>query len=246
MNVLGYSERGIVNALFYEISHSPSSLALLQGLLALSHFPGLGWTPKKLTKATVLLEQSLSDFGDADAILLLDSDDEKTAVFIEAKVKSSQVTNWSLQKHFDAFTTGWNTEGQLSSSNLFTQLYHKARFVEAVCSGAPNALQEGLDFPRCSSKLRRKIGSNPVVRKALDEMTPYCGDVWYLAVVPDASSSVRTFFDGLPGSDWATTNLPNGTDRWGGLAWSDVARFCAPVLRHTLKVLEFNGEQIFK
>jgi hypothetical protein len=86
MRIIGYSERGAVNALLYEIAYAPNSAELLQRLLARARFP-LAGGPGPVETATVLMEQSLSDFGDADAILLLDGSGGKSAVFLEAKVK---------------------------------------------------------------------------------------------------------------------------------------------------------------
>ena len=90
MRVTGYSERGAVNALFYELAYSEESLHLLGQFLALAGFSVAEQLGADLTDAHVLIEQSLSDFGDADAILLLDAGASKAAVFLEAKVKSSQ------------------------------------------------------------------------------------------------------------------------------------------------------------
>src|SRR6266852_7673395 len=194
MRIMGYSERGAVNALFYEIVYSNRPTELLREFLALARFSRGESIGAGLTDARVLIEQSLSDFGDADAVLLLDSAKSKTAVFLEAKVKSSQAERWTLQGEFEDFEHGQHTERQLNSSNLFTQLYHRSRFVTGLRSGGVTALEAGLEFPRCSTKGVRKIGSNPVVLNAVRVIEPYCEQVWYLALVPDTTSNVGAFF----------------------------------------------------
>jgi hypothetical protein len=39
MKVIGYSERGVLNSLLYEIAYSAQPEELLAGLLATAHFP---------------------------------------------------------------------------------------------------------------------------------------------------------------------------------------------------------------
>ena len=96
MNVTGYSERGLINALFYEINYSGNSSELIRGLLSLISFPykNNGIDTEKILDVDILIEQSLSDFGDADAILLLNNIISKQAIFIEAKIASQK--HWSI------------------------------------------------------------------------------------------------------------------------------------------------------
>jgi hypothetical protein len=245
MRVTGYSERGAINALFYEIAYSNRPTELLQEFLALARFPTAESIGAGLIDARVLIEQSLSDFGDADAVLLLDAAKSKTAVFLEAKVKSSQAEKWTLQSEFREFEQGQHTERQLNSSNLFTQLYNKARFVAGLKSGGVAALEAGLEFPLCSTRAVRKIGSNPVVLKAAGVIEPYCQQVWYLALVPDTMSNVDIFF-----KQFAAAPPPSGfigwdALRWGGLSWEAVSKFCTSAgMTNTGEVLKFNAGQI--
>jgi len=104
MRVTGYSERGALNSLFYEFAYSNAPLQLLESFLRLAHFPGEP-IAMPLTDASVLIEQSLSDFGDADAILLLESGATKWVIFLEAKVKA-QARFWTLDEEFSNFGAG--------------------------------------------------------------------------------------------------------------------------------------------
>src|SRR2546422_7904209 len=132
MKVTGYSERGAVNGLFYELAYSSAPLERLERLLAVAHFAGGKRIGESLTGAQVFIEQSLSDFGDADAILLLEFGEKKSVAFLEAKVKASAAEAWTLGQEFGQFVYGCRTERKLSSSNLFTQLYHKARLIDGL------------------------------------------------------------------------------------------------------------------
>jgi hypothetical protein len=69
MRVIGYSERGAINALFYEIAYSNRPTELLKEFLALAKFSTTESIGASLTDARVLMEQSLSDFGDGDAVV---------------------------------------------------------------------------------------------------------------------------------------------------------------------------------
>lgn len=243
---MGYSERGVINALFYELAYSSDPLRLLEEFLSLAHFSAAGRISTHLTDAHVLIEQSLSDFGDADAILLLDAATTKSAVFLEAKVKSSQAGSWTIAQEFSDFEHGCQTQRKLSSSNLFTQLYHKVRFIEGLRLGGIELLQKGLPFPTPSTKPVRKIGSNPVVLSAVKEIQPYRENASYLSLVPDRPDAVRSFFDRFGSIEWPLKSVAWESSRWGGVAWEQVAAFCSTAnLVNTSRVLEFNGGQIF-
>ena len=240
MNILGYSERGAINSLMFEIAFSPDPKILLRRLLDRAMFLGCAPPREEIQMATALIEQSLSDFGDADAVLLLERVHLKSAVFVEGKVKSSQTKSWTLSDQFAAFEQG--LASTLSSSNLFAQLYHKVRFAHAA---AADALLQGVNFPQCSSKRVRHIGSNPVVRRAVEMMKPYVGNSYYLGIVPDSPQNVHTFVAETL-APFAHTALEHwDVSRWGFLCWSDVHDFCAAEgLTRTQRVLEFNQGQI--
>jgi hypothetical protein len=108
------------------------------------------------------------------------------------------------------------------------------------------ALEAGLKFPPCSTKVVRKIGNNPVVHNAVRMIEPYCEEVWYLALVPDTPANVDAFFQRV-----VTTPPPAGfvewnAARWGGLSWEAVSTFCASArMTNTGEVLKFNAGQIY-
>jgi hypothetical protein len=234
-----------VNALLYDIAYSNRALPLLEQFLGLAYFPGAKPIGAGLTDAHVLVEQSLSDFGDADAILLLDdADGTKTAVFVEAKVKTGQANAGTLDREFVKFQE--ECRAKLKSS-LFTQLYYKARFIEGLRSGGIPLT--GLKFPKRPSKKKfRKIGNNPVVLRAVDKIKPYREDVWFLSLVPGTRDSVRDFFNQSLADRWPQELRPVtwNFSRWGGVAWEQIAEFCKNEnLANASRVLEFNNGEIF-
>ena len=242
--VLGYSERGIVNALLYEIQNSENSNQLIKILLEHATFPYRDKVDFNISTAEILIEQSFSDFGDADIVFLLNTGRRKITVFAEAKVKPSQTPVWKIKDEFDKFVTG--TTSKLGSSNLFTQLYHKLRMIDTLSKGGLASLKNDVAFPTCSSMTLRKIGSNPVVLRSIKKVSHYLEDAYFLAIVPDKPSNLEDFFSNdLKHSN--LTNLPGwNLTSYGYLAWSDIMNFCADhKLEKTLRVFKFNEGQIF-
>ena len=143
MKTIGYSERGVLNSLIYEITFADDSIRLLLRLLETCHFPftQASWNADA---AELLIEQSFSDFGDADAVALLKGDRPKV-VFLEAKIKSSQRKTWHIDDEYAAFRDKMTT--RVSSSNLFAQLYFKARLVDSLRNSGMTGLKEGVPFP---------------------------------------------------------------------------------------------------
>ena len=116
------------------IRYSQNNLGLLNGFLSLISFPYGNKVRFDINEAKVLIEQSFSDFGDADSLLLLDSGQNRQCVFAEAKVKTSQQGSWSIKREFDIFEDGIK-RNEVSSSNLFVQLYYKVRLIKGLRDG---------------------------------------------------------------------------------------------------------------
>jgi len=245
MEIVGYSERGIINSLFYEMKFSQNHLQLLNDFLYMVSFP---YRPVdfEITETTMLIEQSFSNFGDADAVLLLDNRGDKQVVFLEAKVKTFQKRYWSILREFEEFKRGID-ENSVSSSNLFAQLYHKVRLVKALQAGGVSKLQVGVEFPTCSSKERRRIGNNRVVLEAVHQLERYCRDALFVALVPDDIANLRAFYDRTL-KDYRPPRFPEWhIASWGYLSWSQVEEFCKRHdLRGTLRTFEFNEGQIYE
>ena len=205
-----------------------------------------------------MIEQSFSDFGDADVVLLLDHQGEKQVIFIEAKVKTSQKSHRNISDEFKAFKNGLENSKVPKgfSSNLFVQLYLKVRLAKALQTGDIKQLKKGLPFPECLLKtskkthkklLPRKIGDNKVVLKAIDLIKDYCKCPWFVALAPPDNSKADDFYkitlknykpDGF--QEWDVKN-------WGYIAWEDVKNFCENNgLNETQKIFSYNEGQIYE
>ncbi len=243
MEVLGYSERGVVGSLFYEMRERKTP-ELVAELLSLASFPYRDVT-FDVRSAKVFIDQSFSEFGMADVLLLLNNDGCTQAVFVEAKVRAGKKTKWTIDREFRAFRKGVR-KGKVSSSNLFTQLYHKVRLVKALQTSGIKKLERGVCFPQASSKRKRRIGRNKVVRKATCQLLSYAGDVLFVALVPEDTENLKTFFQDTLKS-YQLESFPKWETRsWGYLTWRQVEDFCrAHHLPETVKVFEFNEGQIY-
>lgn len=244
VRVCGYSERGIFNALLYDIGFSADPVSALAGLLSLVRIPGAAVDFSGLEGAEVLVEQSLSDFGDADVILLLHGAGWNRVVFIEGKVKPSQRGSWTATRAWRDFQERKN--GYLHSSNLFTQLYHKVRFMSTLRVGGIDALQAGVPFPACSTNELRKLGRNAVVLRAARMIERYATEAFYIAALPDSVSNLTDFYANQlmagPADDVTGWDIAG----WGFVAWEQVEAYCRQHgLHSTVRTFEFNRGQIY-
>lgn len=245
MEILGYSERGLINSLCYELKYSPDNLQLLNSLLSLVSFP-YRTVNFQISEAKILIEQSFSDFGDADLVLLVSNFKGKQVIFIEAKVKTYQRAYWNILEEFEKFKGGIEKD-KVSSSNLFVQLYHKVRLIKALQTGGIKQLQNGVQFPRCSSKSHRKIGNNKVVLNAINQLKDYYKESLFIALLPENNSNLRNFY-----KNTLKNYCPKGFQEWdirdwGYISWTRVEEFCKRNnLKETLKNFKWNEGQIYK
>ena len=256
MKVYGYSERGILNSLLYEILYADNGAALFNRLIAETKFPLTCARPAS-GAATILVEQSFSrrgGFGDSDAIFLISSDALNYTIFVEAKVLT-QARDWKLSDEFDKFEVGVKRKSQTDksfSSNIFTQLYHKQRLVSALSREGIDVLKQGIEFPSWSFKSDsqnrlRKIGQNPVVLRAADRIQQYNDNVFYLALVPDTDIRVTDFFANRLRNVQLPTVPEWDPSFYGYLTWARVKSFCEQNhLAATLEVFAYNDGQIFR
>jgi hypothetical protein len=256
MEIIGYSERGMINSLFYELKISENYLRLLNDFLSLVSFPDSGVT-FQVSEVKILIEQSFSDFGAPDAVILVNNHGVKQVIFIEAKVKTEEASRWEISKEFEKFRSGIAKPKPPKgySSNLFVQLYFKTRLIKELKSGGVKQLQEGVKFTECLLKMnrtthkrieKRKIGTNKIVLKAVEELKGYCNNALFIALLPDDISNLKDFHqvtlreyrpEGF--QEWDVGN-------WGYLSWNQVEEFCKRNnLKETVRNFEFNEGQIY-
>ena len=179
MEIIGYSERGAMNALFYGIALKKDNEAMKKFLaLALRK----NKNDIKFCDFNLYMEFSLTEFGSPDLVIIaIKSNGEKTAFFIEAK--ASCCNNYDLTKqkkqHEEYINEGKNVDGH--ASNLFFQLRLKNYFFQqnrhSIADTIPNEI-------RNSRGRERKIGDNPIVRKFASEFGD-CKEAYYIAIIPE-------------------------------------------------------------
>jgi hypothetical protein len=151
-------------------------------------------------------------------------------------------------EEFENFEKGINDK--VSSSNLFVQLYHKVRLMKAIRESGIEDLKKGkpVRFPKCSSKIDRKVGKNNVVIKALEMLDQYKNDSYFVGIVPDQDENVRKFVKeklikfSPPQDDHWEWDIKN----WGFMTWGQVEKYCEKEgLMQTRENFKFNKGQIY-
>ena len=258
VKVYGYSERGILNSLLHEILYSNNGDELLYRLISNAVFPLCADKPPRGV-ATVLVEQSLSDFGTADVIVLISTNTGNSAVFVEAKVQTAQTSGWQLCDQFSNFESDLELIAACSdsdyqrklkrrlASSLFTQLYQKQRLISVLKDSEINILEQGIEFPTWSTKATRSIGKNPVVHRAVRLIQPYANSVFYLALIPETDVRAARFFDEKLRTKQPATVPDWDPTRYGFLTWATVESYCHQYdLAATLELFAYNDGQIFR
>lgn len=242
IGVRGYSERGMINAMMYEMQHAPNGLEMLRNFLKLFVFPNEEPDFDNFQSARIRIEQSFSDFGDLDLLVMLEGS-FKQSVLLEAKVKTFQANNWSIYDEWESFNKV--VDGTLlkskDGSNLFVQLYRKMRLINQVKN-------PDLKLPSDILGERWSLGNNRIVRNAAEELAQYSSKTWFVALVPDSPEKVSNFFKTkLPNTqpvlpDWNINNI-------GFLSWESLENYCRnfpDVWRHTLSNFDYNKGQIYQ
>jgi hypothetical protein len=233
----GYSERGMINAICYEIRYSHNGFKLLRDLLRLCTFPSAKPDFTQFHSATMIIEQSFAGFGDLDLLCLLEGHCTQ-AICIEAKVKTFDVKHRSIRGEWNRFKSTRRTKSY--RSNLFAQLYGKMRLLKQVSN---------MDEEMAADALAEKwsLGKNQVVRNAAHALSQYCSEGWMIALVPESKANAHAFFEtelsapppGLP--DWQYTHF-------GYLTWQELFAHCsthADEWPETLANFKYNEGQIF-
>ncbi len=251
MDIKGYSERGMVNSLFYEMKYREDGDNLLDEFVSLIKFPKY-YQGFKISGGSVYIEQSFSDFGQADAVILVENLYKKQTLFIEAKVKTVSKRVWSIKDEFKGFSKrikDYNyliEKGAVHYSNLFTQLYYKLRMAEAIERGGLAEIKRGVDFHQCFGKKKKKIGSNKVVLRAVEELLRYFDESFFVMLVPDTEKNLGDFFRDIEFNLGSSELKEWDTGRWGYLTWDAVEKFCERnQMTSTLLNFEHNRGQIY-
>lgn len=247
MEILGYSERGFFNTLFFSLYHRNDAAHLISSLIGKARWPGRGAGPQDFGMCDLIFtEQSFSDFGDADTVLRFVRGNGTHAVFLEGKRGDLRVQR-EWQKFTNACQTGQGYKGL--TSNVFCQLYFKQRMMRALAQGGITLLQQGLDCPRPLQRNqkdpRRKIGKNPVVLDAVNRLAACGQHTSFLMIVPEDDAAISTAWTtfvnaGFVLNGWSLQDC-------GFLSLRNVDQFCrGKNLVDVIRVLDYNKGQLFK
>jgi hypothetical protein len=251
MQLFGYSERGFINAFFYGMYHHSNPSEIIKAFLTLAHWPLLETRPAVIEAATVdtiMIEQSFSDFGDADVLILISTPQEKVAIFCEAK----RGKPWKLETEWSRFKTRFQNSDSGDESNVFRQLYLKHRMVLGLV--ANDDLDAGIEFDGVLRPVRgtrrRKIGKNKVVERAVTKLKPYVESAYYLILTPEPwrDETMSLLQDVRDFGPAPNDPKPRGWDitRWGVVSLRDMVQLCRDRhLDHAAVVADFNDGQLF-
>ena len=189
MKIIGYSERGAMNALFYRMAYKKTGKENMREFLKLANIEN----PDKFSDFEIYNEFSLSEFGDPDLVIIAKQKEGKSPVvfFIEAKVSACNGFR---------INTAYNNYKKINcdTSNLFYQIKQKEALFN-VRREIPTHTEKSTT-PIDTVMGSRNIGNNPVVRKFADYLKE-CSGAEYIAIIPAVS--------GEEDEPWKDEDFPN-------------------------------------
>lgn len=221
--IFGYSERGILNSLMFEISKDKKLMIEFLKLLPKKIAVKIG-TPACFK---ILLDHSLSGFGSPDLIVIAHyiNPKDKKVIFFEAKVKTLGCRNWNLQALYDKYVGVTNEDEYRQwkmGSNLFFQLKLKRSLVENLDTIRKNNLIE-------VGVVNRRIGNNAIVLRTVD-MIDSAAEYFYVGIVPHCNFS----------------QSEEDNEKYNFLLWKDIEEFCKQnKLQNVLDMFDYNKGQIY-
>ena len=191
MKIIGYSERGAMNALFYGIANDENN-----GEDNLKKILGdLAGIEGEFHDFVIYNEFSLSEFGNPDMMIRAKDRNKDVLFFIEAKASCCEKYDLANQKKYhDNYIGGEDKYRDGHSSNLFFQLRLKHYFFQLrnLFYGEECVLknkQESLKLKDPYNRLKksrsryRTIGNNVVVKRVVNEIRN-CQKAYYIAIIP--------------------------------------------------------------
>jgi hypothetical protein len=245
--ILGYSERGIINSLIFSIGDDNELMDAFISLIKIPEIEALKNTPKEYT---ILLEQSFSRFGDCDLVIIIEYENpkHKKVLFIEGKVKTSN-SSWNIQSQFNKYVNFREVEKEKKPKDywsvLFSQLYLKKLLIDKW-----DKIKYDEEFVIKTPLLGiRKIGTNKVVKKAVDLIE--CSQAFYVGLIPTSENKIKTFKESV-------NYIKNMDFEMHYLAWETVENFCLkhenpngheelihPKLKKVIAIFNYNKGQIY-
>lgn len=218
MSILGYSERGIVNSLIYTIGECEDRLKEFIELIVpkIEIEDPIGYE--------ILLEQSFSNFGTSDLIIMIRcrKPEDNKVLFFEAKVKAHR--NWNIVDEYNDYQNP-NTDNH---SNLFYQLVMKKKLIK-------NYNENGIIRVQRNEYRWITTGDNPVIIKAIKKMRDF-KEAYYIGIIPDNDIDIETF----------KMNILEDVKFIRFVSWRSIHSFCIQNnLDKVNNVFDFNIGQIY-
>ena len=198
----GYSERGLVNAIFESVLSHPEGATILARLLqrawrlpwmypdgsSRDAYPHTPW-PQGATieRAEVFVEHSLSDFGEPDAVIFMTGRLASGALETKAYMLEAKRETWSRNVRHQA------KELQQNASSILHELFLKSR----LNSYLPHELNQliktdshpGVRVYAQDSKNYRHIGQDPMVRQLVERLAQPALPCFFLALTTTPNPS---------------------------------------------------------
>jgi len=174
-SIEGYSERGVVNALFESIVAANEPNEVLAGLLGCAVPVDENVGKKTLSTGDykdfkVYIEPSLSDFGNPDAVVFLEGVEAGcNLIFVEAKLETFCSSCRVFERDKSAY--------QRNASTVLHELFLKARFVDALTQDE-RLVTGGFRVYADDQKAKRRIGDDPVVCALAGRMKQHIEEDW--------------------------------------------------------------------
>jgi hypothetical protein len=195
MKIVGYSERGAMNALFYGMAFDKENgEELVRLFLELAKIE----EASSFSDFEFYNEFSLSEFGEPDLVIIAKKNKNPVVFFVEAKVSEGASYNIEKQKrnHNKDIIAYEHTKCHQKgdASNLFFQLRLKNYFFEqrkSIIEPIGGLNGKAIGEHECIEKTKdrngkirfRKLGANPIVIKFAEIIKP-CVEAYYIAIVP--------------------------------------------------------------
>lgn len=172
MEIVGYSERGAMNALFYGI-------ALKKDKEAFAEFLKIIGIESSVSDVEFFMEFSLSEYGSPDLLVTFYTNKQKHILFIEAKASCGKC--YKLDKALSDYKKTEECQERYDgySSNLYYQLAMKRLFFDNLSDSISGKDILGIDGRN------HNIGKNFVVRTICDKIKD-CEKAHYIAIVPES------------------------------------------------------------
>ena len=196
MKIVGYSERGAMNALFYGMALKDEGDSQMRVFLKLAGIKD----SDSFSEFVIYNEFSLSEFGEPDLVIIAKREDKYPVVFfLEAKVSEGTIfcLNNKMENHINDLLKYQKTKCHKNgdASNLFFQLRLKHYFFQqrkTIIEPIGSLNGKSIGENECIEKTKdrngeirlRKLGENPIVIKFAKQIEN-CVDAYYIAIIPE-------------------------------------------------------------